>query len=138
MLWYSLYGWGLSTTVSPFLYWLFAAAIAISLSASIVSALLVAVPLTLAASFLVAAPLALNAAIVKGNEYIQIVANRLSTNNWLFFALAAVLALLWFSPLFWAKRQMSQRGFNRSQTLGLLIFFSLLGLSLGWLLGRFY
>jgi hypothetical protein len=138
VLWYSLYGWSLSTTISPPLYWLVAAAIALSLSAAIISAFLLAVPVTLALSYLVAAPLALNAAIFKGNEQVFGLANTFSTRPTLFFALALILALFWFSPLFWSKRQMAERGFSRNQTFWILTTFSWVGLGLGWLIGRFY
>ncbi len=137
LFWYILYGWGLSAINSPPLYWLIAFCIAAGIVAAMISTLLLAVPASLALSWAIAMPLALETAIFKGNEQIQNLANTFRTGA-LFFALALVLATFWFSPLFWAKRQMAVKGFSRVQIFWYLTVVSWLGLGLGLLLGKIH
>jgi hypothetical protein len=136
LLWYTLYGWALSVLSSPLLSWGIASAIAAFLAAAINIALLLAVPATLAITWLVGLPLALNTALVKGNEQVETFTRTLGTNGITFAALTFILASFWFSPLFWAKWQMTKNGFRRNQIFWTITLSSWLGLGLGWLIGR--
>jgi hypothetical protein len=141
LLWYTLYGWELSVVNSPLFSWLIAAAIAAFLAAAINIALLLAVPSTLAATWLVGLPLALNAALIKGtawskdDEQVIDLVNTLGSGI-TFIVMTFILAAFWFSPLFWAKLQMTKKGFHRIQIFWTIALSSWVGLGLGWLIGR--
>ncbi|NKB17017.1 MAG: hypothetical protein HC770_00975 [Pseudanabaena sp. CRU_2_10] len=135
LLWYTIYGWALSMLSSPLLSWGIASAIAAFLAAAINIAWLLAVPATLAVTWLVGLPLALNTAVVKGNEQVENIANVLGSGIG-FLGSTFLLAAFWFSPLFWAKWQMTKNGFHRNQIFWAITFSSWLGLGLGWVIGR--
>ncbi len=136
LLWYTLYGWELSAVTSPLLSWGIAIAIAAFLAAAVNIALLLAVPATLVITWLVGLPLALDTALVKGNEQVETFARTLGSNGLAFAALTFILAAFWFSPLFWAKWQMTKNGFRRNQIFWTIALSSWLGLGLGWIIGR--
>jgi len=135
---YCLYGWGLSVIMSPFLYWAIALGISAFLVMAINYSLILAVPITIGATVFIISPLALDAAIIRGNEYVQAIANTISKRGGLFVASIVVMAILWFSPLFWSNREMARNGFTKMQIFWFLTIVSWLGLGLGWLLGRWY
>jgi hypothetical protein len=135
LLWYTLYGWGLSAVSSPLMSWGIASAIAAFLAAAINIAWLLAVPATLAITWLVGLPLALNTAVVKGNEQVENIANVLGSGIG-FLGSTFLLAAFWFSPLFWAKWEMTKRGFRRNHIFWTITISSWLGLGLGWIIGR--
>ena len=134
---YCLYGWGLSIIAAPLLYWAIAYFIAAFLVVAVNYSLLVAIPTTLGAGLFIATPLVLDTAIARGNDYLQSLAN-MARGGFLYAIFGFVISLLWFSPLFWSKREMGKKEFNRLQIFGFLTVNSWLGLSLGWLLGRWY
>lgn len=136
LLWYTLYGWGLSVESPPLLSWGIAGAIAAFLAAAINIAWLLAIPATFAVTWLVGLPLAQSTALLKGNEQVETFARTLSSNGIAFAALSFILAAFWFSPLFWAKWQMTKNGFHRNQIFWTITISSWLGLGLGWLIGR--
>ncbi|WP_019498060.1 hypothetical protein [Pseudanabaena sp. PCC 6802] len=141
VLWYTLYGWELSVVVSPLSSWLIAAAIAAFLAAAINIALLLAIPGILAATWLVGLPLALNTALIKGTAWSRDDDRVIALVNTLgsgitFIVMTFILSAFWFSPLFWAKWQMTKKGFHRIQIFWTITFSSWVGLGLGWLIGR--
>ncbi len=123
--------------MSPLLYWAIALGIAAFLVMTVNYSLILAVPVTIGVSVFILSPLALNTAINRGNEQIQAIAN-LAGQGALFIAFTVVMAIIWFSPLFWSNREMVRREFSRTQTFWFLTITSWIGLGLGWLLGRWY
>lgn len=137
MLCYCLYGWGLTTISAPLLYWAIALGIAAFLSMSITYSFLASLPAILAASIFVITPLILDVSLIRGNETLQTFANNFR-NMFLFGILAFVIAMLWFSPLFWSNRVLAKTDLNNKHIIGFLTGSSWLGLGLGRILGIWY
>jgi len=134
---YCLYGWGLTIISAPFLYWAIALGIGAFLSMTVTYSFIVSLPTTLLASIFVVTPLALNVVIIRGNDFLVEFANRFS-NIFLFGILATVIAMLWFSSLFWSHRVLNKTDLSTRQIIGILTGCSWLGLGLGRLLGIWY
>ncbi len=131
---YFLYGWGLTIITAPLLYWAIALGIGAFLSLAVSYSFIVSLPTILLASIFVVTPLALNVVIIRGNDFLVEFANRFS-NILLFGILATVIAMLWFSPLFWAHRVLIKTDLSTRKVIGILIGCSWLGLGLGRLWG---
>jgi hypothetical protein len=94
----------------------------------------------LLATWLIAVRLLVNSSIARGSEEFGQLVNRYMNNGWQGVALWAVLTLLlalfWFSPLFFAERRMKRNRFPKGQIFWSLAIASWLGLGLGWLISR--
>jgi hypothetical protein len=134
---YCLYGWGLVIISAPLLYWAIALGIAVLLSIAVTYSFLASIPATLAASVLVITPMTLDVSIIRGNLFLQALANNFR-NMFLFGVLAFTISLMWFSPLFWTHRSLVKTNLSKRQIAGFLTAFSWLGLGLGRLLGIWY
>jgi hypothetical protein len=136
--WYILYGFGLWATNQPTLYWIVAVTVATFLAGAIATSQLLAVPLFLLATWLFPLRLLIDSLIVRGSDELGRSVNLFLKGGWLNMAvtgaIAFLLALFWFSPLFLAQRRMKRNGFSRR-----IIFFGLaiaswIGLGLGRLI----
>jgi hypothetical protein len=134
---YGLYGWGLTVISAPLLYWAIALGIAAFLSMAVSYSFVALIPTTLAASVFVLTPLALDVVVIRGTEAFQTFANNFR-HVFLFGVLAFVIALLWFSPLFWTHRVLQKLDLGRKQIIGVLTGCSWIGLGVGRLLGIWY
>jgi len=134
---YCLYGWGLVIINAPLLYWAIALGIAAFLSMAVTYSFITSIPATLAASVFVVTPMTLDVTIIRGNEFLQALANNFR-NMFLFGILAFTISLFWFSPLFWSHRSLEKTDLSKWQIIGFLTAFSWLGLGLGRLMGIWY
>jgi hypothetical protein len=134
LLWYCLYGWGLTVISAPFLYWAIALGISVFLGMVVTYSFLICIPAILAASIFVVTPLALNVIVIRGSEEF---ANSFQ-NMFLFSTLAFAIAMLWFSPLFWSHRVLAKSNLSQKQVIAFLTGCSWVGLGLGRILGVWY
>jgi hypothetical protein len=134
LLWYCLYGWGLTVISAPLLYWAIALAVSVFLGMVVTYSFLICIPAILAASIFVVTPLALNVIVIRGSEEF---ANSFQ-NMFLFGTLTFAIAILWFSPLFWSNRVLAKNSLSQKQVIGFLTGCSWVGLGLGRILGVWY
>ncbi|AFY72731.1 hypothetical protein Syn7502_00581 [Synechococcus sp. PCC 7502] len=134
---YCLYGWGLTVISAPILYWAIAFGASAFLSMTITYSFLVSLPTILLASIFVITPLLLDVSVIRGGDVLLLLVNNFR-NVFLFATLAVVIAMLWFSPLFWSHRVLKTSDLSTKKIIGILTFCSWVGLGLGRLLGIWY
>lgn len=132
---YVLYGLGLWATYQPLFYWLIALTVATLLAGAIATSQLLSIPLFLMATWLIALRLLIDSLIVRSSGELEKFINLYLAGGWLNMAISAgmivLLALFWFSPLFFAQRRMRRNGFERNKIFWGLAIASWLGLGLG-------
>jgi hypothetical protein len=140
LFWYTLYGLGLWATYQPPLFWLIGFSVAGVIAAAVSTFQLVAVPLIFAATWLIGLRLILDTIIIRGSEDLSRLVSAAVSKGWqgglIYGAMTLLLAAFWFSPLFFAMRQMKRKGLGRSQIFWGLAIASWIGLLFGWLVSH--
>ncbi|MDX1978392.1 MAG: hypothetical protein SFT94_12035 [Pseudanabaenaceae cyanobacterium bins.68] len=137
--WYLLYGLGLRATYQPLLFWLVAATTGSCLAGVVTTYQFLALSLCLGAAWGLSLPLLINTLIVRASNGFERILELYEQQGWLGVLISGasvlLLALCWYSPLFFCQRRMARNGFSRRQVFFTLAISSWVGLCLGWLIG---